>query len=248
MTSIISTASPPATRRSIPTNILRSVKRPAWPSSAARRPRGLVDPARIALALRVPEGVCSFTTLRNLALAKLAAEPAIEIRTGHAVTGGRLLAGGAKELTIAASDGTRTESYDFVINATYAHYNSFCQWFDFSAPQLPVQSAGTQYHRAAPAQRGSAVTIMDGVFPSMIPMGGTPYHLLAHVTASQLVRESSRHPQPLLSRLSAIESNWSGVLEGLHRLPADPAPRPLREIALRRPRGRCRCRRDRTRA
>jgi glycine/D-amino acid oxidase-like deaminating enzyme len=178
----------------------------------ATPPEGLVDPSRLALTLRVPEGVCNFTVLRELALARLRAAPAIEIRTGHAVLGGRLLAGGAKELVVASGDGARPETYDFVINATYAHYNTFCQWFDFPRRNFQFNLQELNIIEL-PQPSAVGVTIMDGVFPSMIPMGGTPYHLLAHVNASQLVRESSRHPQPLLSRLSAIESNWAGVLE-----------------------------------
>ncbi len=150
--------------------------------------------------------------LTEIALARLKQEPGIGIRTGHAVCGGQILADGAKQLAIFSGQETNHESFDFVINATYAHSNTFCDWFGF--PQRKFQF-NLQELDIVELPRGLrlGLTIMDGVFPSIIPMGKTPYHLLAHVTASQLIRESSTHLKPLLNRISVLESNWSGVLE-----------------------------------
>jgi len=175
-------------------------------------PEGVLAPDKVALALRVEEGVLDFATLREIALARLAREPGIRIFTEHAMSGGKILGDGTKQLTISANRQERNEVFDFVINATYAHYNEFCDWFGF--PQRTFQF-NLQELNIIELPRGLrlGVTIMDGVFPSVIPMGKTPYHLLAHVNASQLIRESSSHLKPLLSRVSAIESNWEGVLE-----------------------------------
>jgi hypothetical protein len=174
-------------------------------------PAGILAPDKIALSLRAHEGVLDFITLREAALLRLSKEPDISICTEHTVSAGQVLGDGTKQLTLSEGGQTKREIFDFVINATYAHYNTFCEWFGF---QQRTFQFNLQELNIIELPRGLriGVTIMDGVFPSMIPMGKTPYHLLAHVHASQLIRESSSHSKPLLGRVSAIESNWVGVL------------------------------------
>jgi hypothetical protein len=162
--------------------------------------------------LRVEEGVIDFPTLRDHALLRLKKEPGILISTEHTATAGRILPDGTKEITFSCGRQTKRETFDFLINATYAHYNTFCDWFGF--PQRNFQFNLQELDIIElPRDLRLGVTIMDGVFPSFIPMGKTPFHILAHVNASQLIRESSSHIKPLLSRVSVLESNWAGVLE-----------------------------------
>jgi hypothetical protein len=175
-------------------------------------PEGVLAQDKVALSLRVEEGVIDFATLRDNVLLRLKQEPHVHVHTEHTVKAGQMLAEGTKEITISSGQQTTREAFDFLINATYAHYNTFCEWFGF--PQRNFQF-NLQELDVIELPRGLrlGVTIMDGVFPSFIPMGKTPYHLLAHVNASQLIRESSSQTKPLLSRVSVLESNWAGVLE-----------------------------------
>jgi hypothetical protein len=167
---------------------------------------------KIALSLRVNEGVCDLAALKQIALHRLKETPNIYVRTNQAVTDGRILGNQAKELTIVEEGKLRHETFDFIVNATYAHYNTFCKWFGFPLRDFQFNLQELNIVELSDDIR-IGLTIMDGPFPSMIPMGGTPFHLLAHVNESQLVRECSRHSTPLLGRVSAIESNWSGILK-----------------------------------
>jgi glycine/D-amino acid oxidase-like deaminating enzyme len=176
----------------------------------AAPPKEYVDLDKIALSLRVEEGVVDFATLKRIALSLLEKEPRISVCTEHAVTGGEILADGAKRLVISRAGAATEETFDFVINATYAHSNSFCEWFGFATRKFQFNLQELAIVELPPGVRIGA-TIMDGAFPSILPMGGTPYHLLAHVNASQLLRESSHQSTPLLSRVAAIESNWEGI-------------------------------------
>ena len=175
-------------------------------------PSGFLANGKIALSLRTNEGVCDLAAMKRIALRRIAREPTINVRTNRAVIGGAILDNGTKQLTVMGRDDAQIESFDFVINATYAHYNSFCNWFGFPCRDLQFNLQELNIVEL-PDRIGIGATIMDGAFPSLIPMGGTPYHLLAHVNESQLIRESSRQLTPLLGRISVIESNWEGVLE-----------------------------------
>lgn len=175
-------------------------------------PEEAMNRDKIALSLRVKEGILDLPILKDMALRLLDQQPMIEIFTGHTVVDGRILGCGEKQLTLSQGRQTRQETFDFVINATYARHNTFCDWFGF--PQRSLQFNLQELNIIElPRKLRIGMTIMDGAFPSLIPMGRTGCHLLAHVNASQLVRESSCQSTPLLSRSLFVESNWAGVLE-----------------------------------
>jgi hypothetical protein len=175
-------------------------------------PEGVVDRDKIALSLRVDEGVIDFATLKEIVLLRLKDEPNLHIHTENEVTAGQVLPDGSKEILVHRERQVKRETFDFLINASYAHYNAFCDWFHFPPRNFQFNLQELDMIELPRGLRLGA-TIMDGVFPSFIPMGKTSYHLLAHVNASQLIRESSSHLQPLLNRISVLESNWAGVLE-----------------------------------
>jgi glycine/D-amino acid oxidase-like deaminating enzyme len=175
-------------------------------------PEGVLDDCKVALALRVREGICDFYALRDAALARLAATPSVEVLLRHRVLAGRMTGRGAKQLEFSGLNGVGHRDFDFVVSAVYAHTNTFCDWFGFARRNFQFNLQELNIIELPPGLR-LGITVMDGVYPSFLPFGRTPYHILAHVEASQLVRESSFEATPLLSRISAIESNWSGVLE-----------------------------------
>lgn len=180
--------------------------REEWP------PEGAIAREKIALSLRVREGVCDFYKLKSLAEAHLRdAASRCDLRLGHEVRSGRVLPSGSKELEIFDGQERRHEEFDFVVNSTYASYNLFCEWFGFA--KRPFQFNLQELNLIKlPGELRLGLTVMDGEFPSFLPFGNTGLHILAHVTASQLVRESSLNTVPLLNRLLNVESNWAGVL------------------------------------
>jgi len=178
----------------------------------AEAPEGAIAREKVAMVLRVNEAVLDYETLRAIALKQLAERPEIMVHLDHEILEGRMGSGEAKELTLRANGKTKKESFDYVVNATYAYYNRFCEWFGFEKKLLQYNLQELNVVEL-PDNLRIGVTVMDGVYPSVIPMGRTRYHLLAHVNESQLVRESSQSPAPLLGRVPAIESNWSGVLK-----------------------------------
>ena len=175
-------------------------------------PQGAIDPENVALSLRAQEGVLDYATMEKIALSNLERQPSINVHLNQEVVSGRIVEKGTKELAFYSEDKTRRECFDFVINATYASYNTFCDWFGFETKLFQYNLQELNIVALPPGIR-LGVTVMDGVFPSIIPMGRTNYHILAHVEASQLVRESSKHSKPLLNRVPSIQSNWDGVLQ-----------------------------------
>ena len=178
----------------------------------AKPPDGILAEGKVALSLRVEEGVIDYATLREIALNRLQQQSSIQVHTSCKVVAGEITGDAKKELSIESEAEMQREKFDFVINATYAHYNTFCEWFGFQRREFQYNLQELDVIELPQGLR-LGMTIMDGPFPSCIPMGRTLYHLLAHVNASQLVRESSRQATPLSERVSIIKSNWTGVLE-----------------------------------
>jgi hypothetical protein len=178
--------------------------REEWPAGE------VLNRERIALCLRVREGIYDYEDLRRMVLARLAHCAHVRVECGHKVVGGRLTPGGEKVLTIENAQGRQERTFDCVINAMYADHNRFCEWFGFERKlfQFNLQELDVI---ELPGVGPLGVTVQDGPFPSFLPLGRTRQCLLAHVIASQLKREISKDSVPLLHRVMHIESNWENV-------------------------------------
>ena len=180
--------------------------REEWPQD------GVLDRSKIALSLRVKEGIYDFDILKRIVRKRIAATSTVEIKLCHHVLSGHIKPSGNKVLVVESEGGRREFEFDFVINAMYASYNRFCDWFGFEKRlfQFNLQELDVI---ELPVERKLGVTIQDGPFVSFLPLGHTNRYLLAHVTASQLIREICPGTVPLLNRVNYVESNWQQVKE-----------------------------------
>ena len=172
-------------------------------------PGDLLDPGAVDLCLKVNEPICDYQILRTKILSRLS-ESSVRLLTSTRIVGGSRQAEGRKSIRLESGTTRFSRDYDYVVNAMYANSNLFCEWFDFPKRlfQFNLQELNLIH---IPRDRAFGVTIMDGIYPSILPYGRTGLYIMAHVEASQLVRESSHESRPLLSRLASIESNWENV-------------------------------------
>ncbi|MBP6217213.1 MAG: FAD-dependent oxidoreductase [Oligoflexales bacterium] len=171
-----------------------------------------INPAKIELALRVKEAVCDIKLLQELAITRVRATKDVQIfldsEIRHAVMGSN----GTKILEVWDGKTSREESYDCVINASYAHYNRFCGWMGFTKRAFQFNLQELCLIRL-PGSLKLGMTVMDGAFPSFLPFGNSDLHIAAHVEVSQLVRETSFQDTSLFSRIPHIVTNWEGFLQ-----------------------------------
>jgi hypothetical protein len=178
-----------------------------------RWPEGkIIDKSKIALCLKVKEGVYEFNILKKLIKNRINSTSTVEIKFGERVVSGYIKQNDSKVLIVDSKDGSEEYEFDFVINAMYANYNKFCDWFDFekSLFQYNLQELDII---ELPIKKRLGVTVQDGPFPSFLPLGRTNWYLLAHVETSQLIRKISSETTPILSQVGFIESNWNNVLK-----------------------------------
>jgi hypothetical protein len=169
-----------------------------------------VDPKKVQLSLRVKEAICDFQKLNQLALNYLN-KSSVRVHLGAEVVEGTR-EGDTKVLQVRQSGSVREKKYDIIVSAIYANHNRFCDWFGFPKRHFQFNVQELDLIQIDSNDR-VGLTVMDGPYPSILPFGRTPYHIMAHVNASQLVREDSFQSTPLLSRLPNLRSNWEQILE-----------------------------------
>lgn len=191
-------------------------------------PAGIVAPATVSLCLATDEGVYDVACLRRIASERLASHPSIDARVRTAVVSASLSTDGVKRLTVSGPGGTTVESFDYVVNATYAQRNMLARWFGFPLEPLRFDLYEHLLLRLPIPQ--VSVTIMDGPFTSLTGTGRDHQFILSHIhdsvsrsvipedglppewpmpvsNAANMLRHSSRY-LPVLAEATDIRSRW----------------------------------------
>lgn len=207
-------------------------------------PEGVVDRSRVSLCLKTDEAVYDHRRLRHLVTDRLQRNPGIRLHLRTDVLSGVITTDGSKRLTVSGPDGTKEESFDYLVNATYANRNLVARWFGF-----PVESLRFDLYELLLLRLPIppiCVTILDGPFTSLVGIGRDETFLLSHIhdsvsrsvipgdgmpprwdevstNRSNMLRHSARY-LPVLSEATDVESRWA-----TRALPArarDPDARP----------------------
>jgi glycine/D-amino acid oxidase-like deaminating enzyme len=196
--------------------------------SIVEPPAGLVDGAAVSLCLLTDEAIYDMDRLKRLVTGRLTGNAGVRCLLRTAVDGGVIAADGSKHLTVSGPDGTREESFDYLVNATYANRNLVARWFGFPVEPLRFDLLEILELRLPIAQ--ACVTIMDGPFTSLTGMGRDGLFFLSHIHDSvsrsvipdegmppawspavsnraNMLRHAARY-LPVLSEASDLRSWW----------------------------------------
>lgn len=185
--------------------------------SVVEPPSDIVDPARISVCLLTDEGVIDVAALAARLLDGLRAAPSIDLRLGASIESGRLDADGRKILNVRTGADTRSERFDFVVNATYAQTNRIARWFGFPVRPMRFDLLEMAVFRI-PAARRFMMTILDGPFTSLTSMASGDLFMLSHIHQSILA--SAVGPGGLPPEWADVRSNRDNLLRhGLRYLP-----------------------------
>lgn len=143
-----------------------------------------LDQRHVETCVKTKEPVYDYSRLRKLAKDKILSNPLVQIKLGNTVVGCELSeTNNTKHLSVKAMGELYRESFDYVINATYANYNVFCNWLGFAA--LPLEFRLKELVVVAlPRPEFLAVTVMDGPFVTLVPMVERGRYTLGDVVRS----------------------------------------------------------------
>ena len=102
------------------------------------------------------------------------------------------------------------KNYDFVINACYSNINQILDIFkiknksyEYNLQQLAIISFDNL--------KKTGITVMDGNYPSFLPIPKTNKYLFAHVVKSQLIKEISK--SNLFNNVNYIKDNYESIYQ-----------------------------------
>ncbi|PIP73772.1 MAG: hypothetical protein COW88_00880 [Candidatus Lloydbacteria bacterium CG22_combo_CG10-13_8_21_14_all_47_15] len=144
-----------------------------------------LDKEKTAICLKTYEPIYNYQKLKDIT-AGLLKKRKVNVRLGAEIIGARILPDGRKELIIKKGGTIRRETFDYVINVTYARYNNFCAWFNF--PRKPIRIDLVEALWVKLNIPKISLAVMDGEFTNMVPTGTDGVFTLVHIKKSILRR------------------------------------------------------------
>lgn len=131
-------------------------------------PAAFLNRDTVSFCIKVPEGIYNYKRLMRFTKSKIANNPNIVVKTNHCVVGASLNGAGKKILKIQRRKTQIQEKFDYVINATYARYNVFCDRLGFQKKNLKFRLKEVIVLSIDTKQK-CAISIMDGPFATILP-------------------------------------------------------------------------------
>lgn len=158
-------------------------------------PEKALDPRMVSICLKTDEGVYDFDVLKDIANKKLQSDRNISLYLESAVVNGSIEKNGDKLLKINKNGHLRTESFDYVVNATYANWHVMSKWFDFPINPIRLERVELLLLRVPLDQM--CITLIDAPFHSLVGTGKENLFLLAHRDHSVIKRVVSTDGMPV---------------------------------------------------
>ena len=168
---------------------------------------GFLNRKEVALSVRTPEAAYDFEALKALIERRLKGTRNLTVRLGTEVAGASFGPGGEKRLRWRRGRARGEGAFDHVVNATYANYNRFSGWLGFPPKKLRHQLKELIVVDLGPVPPTS-VTVVDGPFSTLIPLGRTGLFTLGDVALS-IHRTPRRFDAALMRRWEGARgSHW----------------------------------------
>lgn len=140
----------------------------------------------VELCILSNEPVYDIYKLKSLAKENLNKNKFTTLKLSSQVIGGKYdESTGKKVLTILSAGNTYEEEFDFVVNATYANQNLFKNWLGFPAIEIEFRLKEVPIIKL-PTNVCEAVTVMDGPFVTIVPIGHSGLYTFGDVPRSIL--------------------------------------------------------------
>lgn len=142
---------------------------------------------KVSISVKTLEPIYNHERLKDLVHSYIKENKNIKIKLNTSVKNGLIETNGRKTITIIDSTGKITkQTFDYVINSTYANYNQFTKWFNFPLKPLRIDLVEALIVKL-PIPKIS-LAIMDGPFTNLVPTSIDHLFTLVHIKESILER------------------------------------------------------------
>lgn len=174
----------------------------------------LLDRGTVTVCIKTPEKIFHYGKLAAIVKKNISLCSSIILNFKSYVISAEIDQDGAKILSVCVGGETIKKRFDYVINATYAQYNVFCDWLGFPKKDLELRLKELVVVKMK-ASEIAAVTIMDGPFATIVPTGQPDVYTVGDVAlsihevynAASLANTARMIDQKLLS----LKSRWAEI-------------------------------------
>lgn len=169
---------------------------------------GVLDKESVDLSIRVPEPSYHHGKLKKIVEERILKDKNITVLFDTKVLGCELTQD--KKIITYSTKGKKEKEkeFDFVVNATYAHINTFASWLGFQHFPIRVDLAEVLVIRLPVAP--VSVTVIDGPFATLMPTGYPNEFVLYHVKESIIHRYV--HNKGLVNTQLKGQSNREAIM------------------------------------
>lgn len=171
-------------------------------------PAEFLNPDSVGVCVRTREAVYDYDKLKRFIKNRINNSRNISLKLNHKVLGARFSKDGQKILTIKSRKKRNYKAFDYIINATYANYNGFCDWFGFSKKKFEFRLKEIIVVRLDVNQK-YAITIVDGPFATLVPTARKNIFTFGDVLLSVHENYTQKTRVSLMEkRLEKLKSRW----------------------------------------
>ena len=165
----------------------------------------LFNQSQIETVFQVREGVYEFEKIKKIVKKRL--NKNIKLKLNHQLISGKKINSGYS-LNFLNKKNLVNLNFDFVINSTYSNINEILGLFkkrknkyEYNLQQLAIITF--------PRNERIGITVVDGHYPSFLPIGKSNRHLFAHVIHSQLIKKETT--KNLFLETNYIKDNYEMI-------------------------------------
>ncbi len=164
--------------KTTPGNYLKFCEELGLPYEVVQLDESLINRDRVSMIVKVAEYAYNPKKMLEVVKEKLKGS-GVEVKINHEIKGGEIR-GDKKILKIFSLFGNTEEEFDFVINATYANFNSFNKWFGLPRKRVLYELVEL-LEIELPIKEKIGLSIFDGQFSSLMPRAEEGRFTLAHI-------------------------------------------------------------------
>ena len=136
----------------------------------------------VSACIKTNEAVYDYDVLKEL-MKKGIENKNVSLKLGTEVKKIKITKDGKKIITFNSNGGYKTEMFDYVINATYANYNTIVDMLGFAKRELEFRFKEFSIIQIK-GPKPQAVMVIDGPFATIVPIGNTDFYTFGDVPLS----------------------------------------------------------------
>lgn len=176
-------------------------------------PAEFLNPDTVDVCVRTREAIYDYDKLKRFIKNRINNSRNISLNLNQKVLGARFSKDSQKILTIKSGKKIKHETFDYVINATYANYNGFCDWLGFPKKKFEFRLKEIIVIRLNVNQK-YAITIVDGPFATLVPTARKNIFTFGDVPLSVHESYIQKSQVSLMEKkLKKLKSRWPEMRE-----------------------------------